>query len=78
MDQDTTGTEVGDIALDGDTAPPTERGKAAPPPPTSAHVCCGQTVPHLSNCHVGVEMCNWQTDKQTGLSQCFMSLPGAR
>jgi len=40
------GTEVGlgpgDIALDGDTAPPTERGTAAPH--FSAHVYCGQTA----------------------------------
>jgi len=33
--------------LDGDPAP-TERGTAAPH--FSAHVYCGQTVAHLSNC----------------------------
>jgi len=39
----------GDIVLDGDPAPsPTERGTAAPH--FSAHVYCGQTVAHLSNC----------------------------
>jgi len=46
------GTEVGlgpgDIVLDGDPAPPTERGTAAAQ--FSAHVYCGQTVAHLSNC----------------------------
>jgi len=45
------GTEVclgpGDIVLDGDQAPPTERGTAAPH--FSAHVYCGETVVHLSN-----------------------------
>jgi len=45
------GTEVGlvpgDIVLDGDPAPATERGTAAPH--FSAHVYCGQTVAHLSN-----------------------------
>jgi len=47
------GTEVGlgqgNIVLDVDPAPPTERGTAAPPH-FSAHVYCGQTVAHLSNC----------------------------
>jgi len=42
------GTKVGlgpgDIVLDGDSAPPMERGTEAPPPYFSAHVCCGQTV----------------------------------
>ena len=45
------GTEIelgtGHIVLDGDPAPP-ERGTAAPH--FSAHVYCGQTVAHLSNC----------------------------
>jgi len=44
------GTEAdlgpGDIVLDGDPAPPSERGTA--PPLFSAHVYCGQTVAHLS------------------------------
>jgi len=47
------GTEVGlvpagDIVLDGDPAPPAEKGKTAPH--FSAYVYCGQTVAHLSNC----------------------------
>jgi len=46
------GTEVdlgpGHIMLDGDPACPTERGTAAPH--FLAHVYCGQTVAHLSNC----------------------------
>jgi len=41
------GTEVSldpdDIVLDEDPAAPTETG-------TTAHVYCGQTVTHLSNC----------------------------
>ena len=45
------GTEVGfgpgDIVLDGDLAPVQKRGTA---PHFSAHVYCGQTVAHLSNC----------------------------
>ena len=32
----------GDIVLDGDPAPPKEAHP--PPPPFSAHVCCGQTA----------------------------------
>jgi len=44
------GTEVGlgpgDIVLNGDPVP-SEGGTEAP---TSAHVYCGQTVTHLSNC----------------------------
>jgi len=52
------GTEVdlgpSDIVLDGDPAPPTERGTAASPTfrPMSivARVYCGQTVAHLSSC----------------------------
>jgi len=47
------GTEVGlgpgDIVLDEDPAP-TERGTAALPKHFVAHVYCGQTVAHLSNC----------------------------
>jgi len=47
------GTEVGlgpgDIVFDGDPATPTERGTATPLH-FSAHVYCGQTVIHLSNC----------------------------
>jgi len=46
------GTEVGlgpgDIVLDGDPAPPTERGTVSPP--LFGHVYCVQTVAHLSNC----------------------------
>jgi len=46
------GTEVGlgpgDIVLDGDPAPP-KRGTAALHF-SAHHVCCGQTVTHLSNC----------------------------
>jgi len=38
-----------DIVLDGDPAPPTERGTATFPH-FSAHVYCVQTVTHLSNC----------------------------
>ena len=52
-----TDTEVdfgpGDIVLDGDSAPPTERGTAAPtfrPMSISACVYCGQKVAHLINC----------------------------
>jgi len=45
------GTEVvlgsGDIVLDGDAAPPPQRGIATPQ--FSVHVCC-QTVAHLSYC----------------------------
>jgi len=45
------GTEVGlglgDIVLDGDPDPP--RKGAQQPPNFSVHVCCGQTVAHLSN-----------------------------
>jgi len=54
MAQDALSTEVGlvpgHIVLDGDPAPPTERGTAAPPPlsrftdATAAHVYCGQTA----------------------------------
>jgi len=43
------GLGPGDIVLDGDPAVPTERGIAAPH--FSAHVYCGQTVAHLSNCY---------------------------
>jgi len=46
------GTEVGlgqrDIVLDKDPAPP--RKEAQQPSHFSAHVYCGQTVAHLSNC----------------------------
>jgi len=38
----------GHTVLGGDPAPP--RKGAQQPPPTSAHVYCGQTVAHLSNC----------------------------
>jgi len=45
-------TEVGlgpaDIVLDGNPAPP-RKGAQQPPPHSSAHVYCGQTVAHLSN-----------------------------
>jgi len=43
------GLGLGDIALDGDTAPPMERGTAAPCH-FLAHVYCGRTVIHLSYC----------------------------
>jgi len=47
-------TEVGlgpdDAVLDGDPAPPTEGGSAAPRPHFSAHVYRGQKVAHISNC----------------------------
>jgi len=43
------GLGPGDIVLDGDPAPSTERGTAAHPH-FSARVYCGQTVAHLSNC----------------------------
>jgi len=46
----TGGLSPGDIVLEGDLAPPTERGTAAAPSQFSAHVYCGQTVTHLSNC----------------------------
>jgi len=46
------GTEVGrgqgDIVFDGPSYP--ERGTAALVPHFSAHVYCGQTVAHFSNC----------------------------
>jgi len=42
------GTEVGDIVLDGHPAFPPR--KEAQQSPLSVHVCCGQTVAHLSNC----------------------------
>ena len=48
------GTEVGlgpgDIVLDGDPAPPMVGAQHPPPRHFSAHVFCGQTVVHLSNC----------------------------
>ena len=37
----------GRIVLHGDPAPPPKRGTA---PPISGHVCCSQTVAHLSYC----------------------------
>jgi len=40
------GLGPGYIVLDGDPAPP----KGAQFPKFSAHVCCGQTVAHLSYC----------------------------
>jgi len=47
------GTEVGigpgDIVLDGDPSSPKERTQQ-PSLTFSAHVYCGQTVAHLSNC----------------------------
>jgi len=47
------GTEVGlgpgDIMLDEDPAPPPKK-KGHSSPHFSAHVYCGQTVAHLSNC----------------------------
>jgi len=55
------GTEVGlgpgDIVLDGDPAPP--RKVADHTPHFSAHVCCGQTVAHLSNCWALVINTSW-------------------
>jgi len=50
MDQDATEVDLGpgDIVLDGELGtqfpPPEQRGT----PQFSAHVCCGQTVAHLS------------------------------
>jgi len=50
MDHDATwyggSSRPGDIVLDGDPDPPTERGTAAPH--FSVHVYCGQTVAHLT------------------------------
>ena len=43
-----TGLGQGDIVLDGDPAPPTEKDTAAPH--FSAHIYCGKTVAHLGNC----------------------------
>jgi len=41
----------GDILLDGDPALPSPKRKGGVAPPSfSAHVCCGQTVAHLSYC----------------------------
>jgi len=51
MNQDLTwyvGLGPDDIVLDEDPAHPTERGTAVPQ--FSAHIYCGQTVAHLSNC----------------------------
>ena len=42
------GLGLGDIVLDGDSAPPTERGTAAAH--FLAHVCCGQMIAHPNNC----------------------------
>jgi len=42
------GLGPGHIVLDGDPAPPTERGTAVPH--FSTHIYCGQAVAHLSNC----------------------------
>jgi len=42
------GLGPGDIVLDGDPALP--HGKGHSSPQFSAHVYCGQTVAHLSNC----------------------------
>jgi len=39
----------GDIMLDEDPVPPNWKGHSSPPH-FLAHVCCGQTVAHLSNC----------------------------
>jgi len=44
MDQDATWY----IVLDGDPAPPTQKGHRSPH--FSAHVYCGETVTHLSYC----------------------------
>ena len=41
------GLDPGHIVLDGNQAPPR---KVHTSPHFSAHVCCGQTVAHLSNC----------------------------
>ena len=43
------GLGQGDIVLDGDPAPPPKK-KGHSSPPLLAHVYCGQTVAHLSNC----------------------------
>jgi len=40
------GLGLGNIVLDADPAPPLKGHR----PPFSAHVCCGQTVAHLSYC----------------------------
>ena len=41
------GLGPGHIVLDGDPALPPQKGHS---PQFSVHVCCGQTVVHLSNC----------------------------
>jgi len=55
MDQDATSYEGRPwprcVMLDGDPAPPTDRGTAAPP----ARVYCGQTIAHLTNSWALVE-----------------------
>jgi len=43
------GLSPGDIVVDEDPAPPTEKDTAALPH-FLAHIYCGQTVAHLSNC----------------------------
>jgi len=53
MDQNATwyggiGLGPGDIVLDGDPAPSHGNGHSSPH--FSAHVYCGETVAHLSNC----------------------------
>ena len=47
------GLGPGDIVLDGDPAPPTERGTAAPPPLFDP--LCSGMVAHLSNCWAVVD-----------------------
>jgi len=49
------GREVGfdpsDIVLDGNPAPPSQKGAELPPPKKSAHVYCGQTARWIKMAH---------------------------
>jgi len=58
------GLGPGHIVLDGDTAPPPQRGSVAPP--FSAHVYCDQTVGWI-NMELGMEV---------GLGPCHIVLDG--
>jgi len=52
------GLSPGDLVLDGDPAPPLQKG-AEPPPQFSAHVYCGQTAGWIKMA-LGMEVClNW-------------------
>ena len=42
------GLSPGDVVLDGNPPPPHRKGYSSPH--FLSHVCCGQTVAHLSNC----------------------------